>query len=46
MKRFIIVIRWRSYRWTLSGAARNSCDLLAGLLAYVPEGARVMVRRT
>lgn len=44
MRRFAILIRWRAFRWSLSGIARNSCDLLAGMLEHCPPGARLTVR--
>ena len=44
VRRYVIMIRWRGYRWTLRGIARHSADLLAGILDHIPAGARVVVR--
>ena len=45
MRRFTISIRWRGYRWQLTGLARSSAALLAGLLEHLPFGCSVCVRR-
>lgn len=45
LKRFAISIRWRSYRWQLTGLARSSADLVAGLVEHLPFGASVTVKR-
>lgn len=44
MKKFQIIIRWRTYRWTLNGLARSSADLLCGMVEYLPFGALVVVK--
>jgi len=46
MKRFTIAIRWRGYRWALTGLARSSADLLAGLVEHLPFGCSVCVKLT
>ena len=44
MKRFAITIRWRGYRWNLTGLARCSADLIPGIAADFGEGASIVVR--
>lgn len=45
MRRFAISIRWRAYRWQLTGLARSSAALLAGLVEHLPFGAGVTIKR-
>ena len=44
MKRYVITVRWRGYRWTLNGVARHSADLVSGLIGYFGPGAFITVR--
>lgn len=43
MKRFLIVVVWRGFRWELSGRAKHPVDFIAGLAADIGRDACIKV---
>lgn len=43
MKRFLIVLVWRGFRWELTGRAKHPVDLIPGLVAETGRDACIKV---
>jgi hypothetical protein len=43
VKRFLITVVWRGFRWNLSGRAKHPVDLVTGINAEFGPGACIRV---
>lgn len=43
MRRYLVTVVWRGFRWSLTGLAKHPCDLVVSLAGEFGPGAAIKV---